>query len=101
VRGVPQQVTHPPYSGANIRARRADTAQAPEAAYCGGRRLGVEQLLNVREVARVLNVPARTVYYWAEHRDPRKHLPSIKLGRCLRFRPEVVEAYVAERERPS
>jgi excisionase family DNA binding protein len=60
----------------------------------------VEHLLTIDDVARVFNVPRRTVYYWAELRDPRRRLPAVKLGRVLRFRPSDVEAYLAERERP-
>jgi excisionase family DNA binding protein len=53
-----------------------------------------EPLLTVEEVARALNLRVRQVYLLAEDRRPDRRLPSVKLGRLLRFRPEDVRAYV-------
>jgi excisionase family DNA binding protein len=55
------------------------------------------ELLDVRDVARVLNVKVGRVYALAESRDPAVRLPSVRIGRLLRFRAADVERYVDER----
>jgi excisionase family DNA binding protein len=52
-------------------------------------------LLSVDEVAAVLNVSKPSVYAWAK----RGILPGIALGpQCLRFKPEVVRAWLEQKE---
>ena len=57
-----------------------------------------EKLLSVTEVAQWLDVSRAWVY---EHSNGRRrpYLPSVKLGRSVRFRPEDVEAFILECER--
>jgi excisionase family DNA binding protein len=57
----------------------------------------MEPLLDVGEVARVLNLKVARVYALAESRDPATRLPAVRVGRLLRFRPEDVRRYVEER----
>jgi excisionase family DNA binding protein len=54
-----------------------------------------EPLLTVQDVARHFNVPVSWVYAKAEGGD----LPSLKLGRYLRFRFLDVEAYLVAQSR--
>jgi len=55
------------------------------------------KLLNVKETAEFLNVPVQTVYDWAAAR----RIPSVKLGRCLRFcLPDLENLIMANRREP-
>ncbi|MCX6118874.1 MAG: helix-turn-helix domain-containing protein [Proteobacteria bacterium] len=45
-------------------------------------------LLSAKEVSRLLGVAEKSVYRWAK--DYR--IPCINIGRCVRFRPEDIEA---------
>jgi excisionase family DNA binding protein len=58
----------------------------------------MESLLSVQEVADLLGVSSAWVY---QHscRARRPYLPSVKLGRSVRFRPESVQEFVCQMER--
>ena len=56
-----------------------------------------EPLLTVQDVARRFNVPTSWAYAKAEAGE----LPSIKLGRYLRFRAADIEAYLRAQRRES
>lgn len=51
-----------------------------------------ESLITVRDVARMLGVSEDTVYRLKDKSDG---LPAYKVGGCIRFRPEEVDAYIA------
>jgi excisionase family DNA binding protein len=54
-----------------------------------------ERLLNPREVAEWLGVsPAWVLDHASSRRRP--YLPSVKLGKCVRFRSEDVEKFIRE-----
>jgi excisionase family DNA binding protein len=53
-----------------------------------------DRLLDAAEVAELLNVPTR----WVREHSRNGHLPSIRLGRYVRFRRASVLAWVAEQE---
>ncbi|HYL98503.1 MAG TPA: helix-turn-helix domain-containing protein [Blastocatellia bacterium] len=57
-----------------------------------------EELLGVTEVAQWLGVSRAWVY---EHSNGRRrpYLPSVKLGKSVRFRPTDVEVFILECER--
>jgi excisionase family DNA binding protein len=56
------------------------------------------RLLTVDEVSQLLGVSAAWVYqHSCGARQPR--LPSVKLGRAVRFRPESVQEFVCQMER--
>ena len=57
----------------------------------------LEPLLTVADVAELLSLKVGRIYALAESRDPRDRLPSIHVGRSLRFRPADVERYLDER----
>ena len=52
-----------------------------------------ERLLTVQEVAELLRVPASWVYERTRRRGD-QHLPHIKMGKYVRFRPAEIEAYL-------
>ena len=55
-----------------------------------------EPLLTPVEVAARLNVSVHTITTWRS-RDPHR-LPFVRLStHCVRYRPEVIDAYIAER----
>jgi predicted DNA-binding transcriptional regulator AlpA len=60
--------------------------------------LAHEELLSATEVARWLRVSRAWVF---EHSNGRRrpHLPSVKLGKSVRFRPVEVDAFIRECER--
>lgn len=60
--------------------------------------LAREELLSAAEVARWLRVSRAWVF---EHSNGRRrpHLPSVKLGKSVRFRPADVDAFIRECER--
>ena len=53
---------------------------------------GMDRLLNAREVARILNVSTAWVYDHADRKRPM--VPSVRLGKALRFRPEHVQQFI-------
>lgn len=53
----------------------------------------IAPLLDAKQVAALLGVSVRTVQQLAASRQ----LPSVPVGRLVRFRPEDVEAFVASR----
>jgi excisionase family DNA binding protein len=63
--------------------RKPATRQTPERA--------LTQLLTTRELADLLQVPAKTIYTW---RYKGQGPPGVVLGRHLRFRPEDVAAWL-------
>lgn len=54
----------------------------------------IDKLLTVQDVALRLAVPVSWVYAKVESRE----LPSLKIGRYVRFEPSAIEAYI-ERQR--
>lgn len=50
-------------------------------------------LLTVEEVASILKVPVKTIYDWRSRPVPYGP-PAMKVGRYLRYKPEVVEAWI-------
>jgi predicted DNA-binding transcriptional regulator AlpA len=56
-----------------------------------------DRLLNAREVARILNVSTAWVYDHADRKRPM--VPSVRLGKALRFRPEDVQQFINEMTR--
>jgi len=59
--------------------------------------LPLEKLLTPREVASWLDVSVDWVQDHATTKEPR--IPSLRMGKLLRFRREEVEAFIAERAR--
>jgi excisionase family DNA binding protein len=55
-----------------------------------------DQLLNIAQVARMLNV-SRTLIYWLIQRGD---LPTLHIGHALRFRPQDVADYLQKRSVP-
>lgn len=53
----------------------------------------VPMLSSIEELAALLQVPVKTIYYWVH----RKQIPYIKMGRHLRFKPEEVLATFVEK----
>lgn len=57
-----------------------------------------ERLLTVQEVADYLGVPRATIYAWRRQGEgPLGH----RVGRHIRFRPEDVEAWLADQADPA
>ena len=54
----------------------------------------MERLLTVEEVARILNVSNAWVYDHADRKRPL--IPSVRLGKSVRFRPVDVQAFIEE-----
>jgi excisionase family DNA binding protein len=52
--------------------------------------LETDRLLTVLEVARILHVSRSLIYWLIERGD----LPTVRIRRALRFRPEDVQAYI-------
>lgn len=50
-------------------------------------------LMTVEELAGVLRVPVKTIYDWRARSVPYGP-PAMKVGRYLRWKPEVVEAWI-------
>jgi excisionase family DNA binding protein len=57
----------------------------------------MEKLLSAEQVARTLNVSTAWVYDHADRKRPL--IPSVRLGRAVRFRPEDVEQFIREMTR--
>ena len=54
----------------------------------------MEEFINAKEVARLLNVKVNTIYVWASRREiPFEKLP----GNTTRFRPSALEAWLKAR----
>ncbi len=51
------------------------------------------EFLTVREVARLLRVRESTIYTWAGTGA----LPSVRVGRLLRFQPDEIQTWIVER----
>ncbi len=56
----------------------------------------VEQLMTLREVATLVQVPPKTIYRW---RSLGQGPPGLRIGRHVRFRREDVEAWIETRLR--
>jgi len=54
-----------------------------------------KQLWNVNDVATCLGVSRNTIYWWAETGK----IPHSKLGKLVRFNPDVVAAWVKTKSR--
>jgi hypothetical protein len=59
-----------------------------------------ESLLDIPNVAEILKVSEKTVRRYIGHRDPRKRLPAIELGRLIRVEPSDLEIFIRDRRRP-
>jgi excisionase family DNA binding protein len=56
-----------------------------------------DRLLDVNEAAELLAVSPATLYTWASDR----RIPTVKLGRALRFRLSTLRKLIAKSERPA
>lgn len=56
-----------------------------------------DRLLGVREAAELLSVKPATLYTWASDR----RIPTVKLGRALRFRLSTLQKLITKSERPA
>jgi excisionase family DNA binding protein len=54
-------------------------------------------LVGVDEAARLLSAARRQAYTPAESGDPAVHLPALRIGRLLRFRPRELKRWIEER----
>jgi excisionase family DNA binding protein len=61
----------------------------------GGQPVGMDEILDPKEVAKLLKVNPRTVVRWAEQRK----LPGFKLGDLWRFRREAIEEHIRQLEK--
>jgi len=52
-----------------------------------------ERLYNTHEIAVYLKISEHTVRSWVKYR----RIPFLKIGRCVRFRPNIVERWLKER----
>jgi predicted DNA-binding transcriptional regulator AlpA len=57
---------------------------------------GVEALLSTAQVAAILGVPLQTLYRWRSVGSPVPQ--SIRIGKHLRYRPQAVRDFIAERD---
>jgi len=57
----------------------------------------MEKLLTAGQVAEILNVSTAWVYDHAERKRPQ--LPSVRLGKAVRFRPGDIENFIEEMSR--
>jgi excisionase family DNA binding protein len=57
----------------------------------------MDKLLTAEEVAKILNVSTAWVYDHADRKQPL--IPSVRLGKAVRFRPEHIEQFVREMTR--
>ncbi len=57
----------------------------------------MERLLTAEEVANMLNVSTAWVYDHADRKRPM--IPSVRLGKTVRFRPEDIEQFIREMTR--
>ena len=57
----------------------------------------MDRLLTVDEVAEILHVSTAWVYDHADRKRP--VIPSVRLGKAVRFRPEDIEAFIARMTR--
>lgn len=76
-------------------SRRADTS--PNCACRTGSsprnsRRTMEKLLTAEDVARILHVSTAWVYDHADRKRPQ--VPSVRLGKAVRFRPEDVQTFI-------
>jgi excisionase family DNA binding protein len=52
----------------------------------------MERLLDVRQVAEVLNMSPGVVYYWVKIRK----IPFIRMGRRVKFQPSVIAEWISQ-----
>src|SRR5207245_4259585 len=82
----PRRAVKPPRRGSTVRPERRTAALLPE------------RLLDVPEAATLLGLKSpRTLYKWAYA----GRVPSVKIGRLLRFRRSDLERLIASGERPA
>ena len=53
------------------------------------------RLLNYEEVAQILGICERTL--WAKKASG--EIPHVKFGRCVRFSPDAIERWIADRQK--
>lgn len=58
--------------------------------------IGKRRYWDVHNIAEVLGVSVATIYRWRSDGTPMP--PAIKIGQAIRWRPETVEAWMADRE---
>jgi len=51
-------------------------------------------LIDITELSKQLGVSLNTLYAWVNQR----RIPYVKMGRLLRFKPDAIEKWIAERE---
>jgi hypothetical protein len=59
-----------------------------------------EPLLDIPDVAIILKVSEKQVRRYIGNPDPRKRLPSVKMGRLRRVEPSDLENFIRDRRRP-
>lgn len=52
-----------------------------------------ENLITAKEVAEMLGVNYKTVYEW----ERQKRIPSVRVGRCVRFRPSELAEWLRKK----
>jgi excisionase family DNA binding protein len=58
---------------------------------------GMQKLLTAEDVADLLHVSTAWVYDHADRKQPQ--IPSVRLGKAVRFRPEDIEQFIREMTR--
>ena len=53
----------------------------------------MKELLNVKQTAKILAISPRKLWEIANRKD----IPHVRIGRCVRYREEDIDAYVASR----
>src|SRR5437899_7050121 len=82
----PRRAVKPPRRGSTVRPERRRATPLPE------------RLLDVQEAAELLGLKSpRTLYKWAYA----GRIPSVKIGKLLRFRRSDLERLIAHGERPA
>jgi len=56
-----------------------------------------QELLTVRQAAQLMSLSQDTIYSWAASRK----LPTVRLGRALRFRRDDIEKLISNRSQPA
>jgi len=97
--GISQAAVAPSPDGSSTAAKHVESALVTTVqAFDGDRRTAHEKLLGAKEVAHWLGVSRAWVF---EHSNGRRRpfLPSVKLGKSVRYRPIDVDAFIVECER--
>lgn len=56
----------------------------------------MEQMLTVREVAIILNIEIKSVYFYCSRKD--NPLPHVRIGKHIRFSKETFEKWIKDQE---